>query len=51
MDAYTPAGSSGAAPAESQVLKALRYATEKVNRENKHPDEPPLVMPGEEPQR
>ena len=31
--------------AESTVMQALRHATEKVNRENKHPDEPPLVMP------
>ena len=35
--------------ADSNLLKALRYATNKVNRENKHPDEPPLVVPGVSP--
>lgn len=51
-DAKKPAPAPGeSAPGESHFMKALRYATEKVNRENKHPDEPPLVLPGDLPER
>lgn len=30
---------------QSNVMKALREATDRVNSENKYPDEKPLVMP------
>ena len=31
--------------------KRWKLLRQQVNRENKHPDEPPLVMPGELPER